>query len=625
MIFSPRKIVFTVLFLIIAVNLPCISQVSSQDLPIVLSNIELVTVDEDSATITWVTNLPANTAVRWGETEELGEEVILEESTLYHLASISSLKLNTMYYYQVGSNDRWGGISSFQTLSSPTSDAELELKLVVVADPHYDVDGQNTPNGYMYGESTRLLESLVDELNNEKELAFVLTEGDLTNGAEEDYSGFVEEMNKLNVPWYPLLGNHDKTFGDWYEWYKTYMGRIEPYYSFDYKGYHIVILDSAIQGQVKGDLNETQLAWLEADLNANAGIPTLIFLHHLSHRVDMMGLEEEAKNNLETILSTRPWILSVNSGHLHQNVVEENEYGQLLVTTAAVVSYPIGYSVIKLYNKGYTQSFHKIGTELETSEDSRRRINAASGNPNADEEFLGTLEDRSIVVTPPQNQPPIISFIALDPGSILIGESTIITVTANDPDSSLLEYIYETTDGTISGSGPVVTYTAPLIPGVYTIYVKVFDGEYYSEEKSIDIEVSKIPENRAPVINKVITSETTINVKETLKIEISAFDEDEDDLIYYYEPSGGVILGSGKTVEWQAPDYSGDFTIKIWVSDGELESRTEKVRITVLKKEDEDNNGSTPGFEGSGIILALLVLTFIIKWNKRWKSKVNRY
>ena len=62
--------IISVLFLIILVT---ISGNSAQEpSPIILTNVELVTVSENSASITWVTNLPSDTGVKLGETESLG-------------------------------------------------------------------------------------------------------------------------------------------------------------------------------------------------------------------------------------------------------------------------------------------------------------------------------------------------------------------------------------------------------------------------------------------------------------------------------------------------------------------------------------------------------------------------
>jgi hypothetical protein len=413
-----------------------------------------------------------------------------------------------------------------------------------------------------------------------------------------------------------VLGNHDKSIEDWYQHYTEYFGRQKTYYSFDHGDHHFVVLDSAVQGQVKGDLNETQLVWLESDLDANSGKPTFIFLHHVNHRVDIMGLEEAAKDNLEQILSSRPWVLSVNSGHTHQNYVTYSDYGQIYATVAAVVSYPIGYSKVNLYEDGYTQAFYKIESELETSEDSRIRINAASGSTSGDEEYLGELDDRSFMIAKLENQPPMISYLTADPGSLTPGGTSTITVSAFDPDDDELEFLYETSDGYIEGSGEKVTYHAPDYAGVVTIYVKVSDGEFNSPEKSIDIEVILPAENHAPDLKDIWTSKSTVKVNELVEIRVTASDVDQDNIKYHYEASGGTIIGSGDNVKWQAPEKAGKYTITLWVSDWELNSDERTITIKVTEQESAET-GWVPGFELMTIVTGFLVSILLLKKKKR--------
>ncbi len=598
---------------------------------IMLSNIELVTVTDDFAAVTWVTNLPAETTIQWGQTDELGDEVTILESTQYHMGKITGLNKGTIYYYRVGSGGRFSEISNFTTLRPP--DMRYKSTFAIVTDTHFDVDGKNTPNGFMYGESTRLLQSLVDELNQDSSLDFVMTAGDLTNvGTEEDYAGFVDTMKELNVPWYPVLGNHDKNSLDWYQYYLTYVGKKETYYSFDQGKYHFIVLDSAVQGQVKGDLNETQLTWLQNDLDANFGKPTLIFMHHINHRIDTMGIEEDAKDALESILSTHPWVLSVHSGHSHQNELVLSDSSQVYATTAAVVSYPIGYSMVKVYDSGFTQAFYKIGSELETSEESRIRINAASGSINGDEEYLGELSERSFMVEIPKNQPPIINYLTADPGKVIPGGTSVISVVAVDPDGDELDYLYDVQDGWIEGSGFKVTYHAPKIEGTYSVFVKVSDGEFTTDEKSIEIDVQEQgpepepepePENgtnHAPILRKVWSSKSLVNPDEIVELKVTAYDQDGDKLSYQYESTGGTISGTGAEVTWQAPDKPGIYTISIRVSDGVRFSGKEIITINVKDKAETESGLLTSGFDSNLLLICLVMLVFLFYIKKTSKS-----
>ncbi|MCK5558937.1 MAG: fibronectin type III domain-containing protein [Thermoplasmata archaeon] len=612
--FQKLGALFFILFFIISFS----PTYSSQDIsPVVLSNVELVTVDETTAAITWVTNLPADTRVQWGETDALGEENIIDESESYHMARITDLEQGTPYYYRVGSDGRWSAISSFSTLTDPGGD--YKLKFAVVADAHYDADGQNTAGGAMYEDSPRILSSLVDELNQDNTLDFVVTLGDNTNGAQADYDGFTSTMDGLNVPWYPLLGNWDKQEDNWLDYYINITGWLETYYIAEHEGYNIIILDSAVQGEIRGSIDDEQFEWLEDTLDENYGVPTLIFMHHMADRTDNFGVDEATKRRLEGILTNCSFILSINTGHIHKNIVAVTENNVFYVTTASTVSYPIGYSIIKLYSDGYTQSFHKIGSELETSEESRLRTNTASGDPNADQDCLGEIEERSFVVPIPSNQPPTISSLIVTPPSISPGGTATVTVLAYDPDGDELSYYYDTTGGTIEGSGSTVTYQAPQASGSYTITAQVSDGVYYSAVKTAQVEVGGPGLNHAPQLTKLRPSATVVRPGEVVELEATAFDEDGDTMTFHYEASGGTISGSGAEVEWHAPTATGDYTIEAWVSDGELESATKEVTITVIEALDVDDDEGIPGFE-AGLMIIILVVMVIC-----FKSKNRRY
>lgn len=609
--FQKLGALFFILFFIISLS----PTYSSQDIsPVVLSNVELVTVDETTAAITWVTNLPADTRVQWGETDTLGEENIIDESESYHMARINSLEQGTTYYYRVGSDGRWSAISSFSTLTDLGGD--YKLKFAVVADAHYDIDGQNTAGGAMYEDSPRLLGSLVDELNQDNTLDFVVTLGDNTNGAQEDYDGFTSTMDGLEVPWYPLLGNWDKQEDNWLDYYINITGWLETYYLAEHEGYNIIILDSAVQGEIVGSIDDEQFEWLEDTLDENYGVPTLIFMHHMADRTDNFGIDETTKSRLESILASRTYVLSLYAGHLHKNVVRASLDSYLYITTAAVVSYPIGYSTIKLYDNGYTQSFHKLETELAASEESRLRVNAVSGS-NEDEECLGTLEDRSLVVNIPTAHAPTITSLTVTPTSISPGGTATVTVLAYDPNGDELSYYYDTTGGTIEGSGSTVTYQAPQTTGGYLITAQVSDGVYYSPIKTAPVEVGGPGLNRAPQLTKLRASVTVVRPGEVVELEATAFDEDGDTMTFHYEASGGTISGSGAEVEWHAPTATGDYTIEAWVSDSELESESKEVTITVVESLDIEDDEGIPGFEAGLMIIILTILVISFKFKKR--------
>ena len=92
-----KRIYGALLLLILIVQFIPVSP--SQDISmVILSNVELVTVDDSYATVTWVTNIPEDTRVQWGETDQLDQENVvdveseMERLFLAHLRAIEKCK-----------------------------------------------------------------------------------------------------------------------------------------------------------------------------------------------------------------------------------------------------------------------------------------------------------------------------------------------------------------------------------------------------------------------------------------------------------------------------------------------------------------------------------------------------
>ena len=77
------------------------------------------------------------------------------------------------------------------------------------------------------------------------------------------------------------------------------------------------------------------------------------------------------------------------------------------------------------------------------------------------------------------NKPPIISSLTAQPRSVATGGTSTVSVVASDPDGDLFTCSWSTDGGTLSaitGCGSV-TWTAPVTPGTYTIWVSVDDNK----------------------------------------------------------------------------------------------------------------------------------------------------
>ncbi len=179
------------------------------------------------------------------------------------------------------------------------------------------------------------------------------------------------------------------------------------------------------------------------------------------------------------------------------------------------------------------------------------------------------------------NQLPVISSItANNEGEINPGDNYQIECIAQDPDGDELTYAWTVDDGTISGKGPTVTWTAPEAPGTYNIGVEVSDGRDGIAIEQLTIEV--LAPNQPPVVESLTAEQQRVEEASNTPITCSASDPDGDELSYVWTASGGTISGEGPAVTWTAPDEYGTYTIMVEVSDGRDGIATEQLTIEVL-------------------------------------------
>lgn len=236
------------------------------------------------------------------------------------------------------------------------------LKFVQLSDIHYVENGSNT-TFKMIGESPRLLDDALEQINEQKDLDFVMITGDLIDKPfEKELKSVLPYITKINAPWYFAFGNHDRCVGGYLDT-KLYMKMISevnpnykfntPYYSFNpKKGYKVIVLDDIITSEVtsQGIIDNIQLDWLKNQLDKAKNDTVLIFMHvpliepfaspnhRLRNASQVMGLIESYKNPI-----------GVFQGHYHATRVEQRG-NVLYVNTPALVSYPNAFRLITVQN-----------------------------------------------------------------------------------------------------------------------------------------------------------------------------------------------------------------------------------------------------------------------------------
>src|SRR3989338_435351 len=186
-----------------------------------------------------------------------------------------------------------------------------------------------------------------------------------------------------------------------------------------------------------------------------------------------------------------------------------------------------------------------------------------------------------------------------DHASINVNQTSQVTVTASDPDGSALTYTWSATGGTISGSGALVTYSAPNAAGSYTITVAVSDPQGLSATGTGVITVAPQP-NRPPVLDTI--ADQNVNEGSALSFTLHATDPDGDTLSYSMVnppakvPAGALNAASGLFTWTPGYDDAGSYALTFKADDGKGLSDTKGCTITVnnLNRAPVISAGPTP-------------------------------
>ena len=155
--------------------------------------------------------------------------------------------------------------------------------------------------------------------------AFVIFTGDLISDDDpQSYRHLRLLVDRLPSPAYFAMGNHDLR----QPFRRVVLGQespdTEPYcYAFDTAGYHFIVLDSLVEGQVAGALDAAQLAWLDAALTNRSQQRTVVFMHHPPIPTGVDWLDAYAFGNgddlLEVLVRHRQ-VQRVFFGHVHMPI-----------------------------------------------------------------------------------------------------------------------------------------------------------------------------------------------------------------------------------------------------------------------------------------------------------------
>lgn len=203
------------------------------------------------------------------------------------------------------------------------------ITIGLIADVHCcnDAEGKKGSNAIPF------LNEIIDLMNTNYKPDIIILLGDYTNEAStvNDLKAVRTAMNNSTIPFYFVRGNHDNQITD--EQYKSGLSINYTNISFDYLGYHFILLDGVNNTQ-NGGYPIEKIEWAKADLK-NTQLPTLFFMHSPADGQNLTGNKyfTPASENrfvdqqiaLRRVLYTSKKVVAVYSGHYHWNNFVERD------------------------------------------------------------------------------------------------------------------------------------------------------------------------------------------------------------------------------------------------------------------------------------------------------------
>lgn len=171
------------------------------------------------------------------------------------------------------------------------------------------------------------LRRAVDHLNaRHPRPDIVVISGDLVDfGRADEYAVLHPELARLHMPCYLVPGNHDTrgplldAFGDHAYLPTSADGPLD--WVVDEHPLRLIGLDSTIPDGHGGQLLDSQLQWLDAQLALRPEAPTLLILHHPPFSSGIGHMDREPFGNaaaLERVVARHPQVERLLCGHLHR-------------------------------------------------------------------------------------------------------------------------------------------------------------------------------------------------------------------------------------------------------------------------------------------------------------------
>jgi len=195
-------------------------------------------------------------------------------------------------------------------------------KIIWVSDLHY-VEG-----GEVLGHDPRArLDAAIAYINTHHgDAAYCVLSGDLVDRATlDDYIGLHDRLQQLDIPYLPLVGNHDDR-GLLRRTLPLPDGRMQSFvqYVLPTKAAVIVVLDTQKAGSDAGEFCSERRSWLQQVLKDAADLLVLVFMHHPPFNLGLpmqdQGKMEAGDSFLKLLNHSARSVSQLCIGHVHRSV-----------------------------------------------------------------------------------------------------------------------------------------------------------------------------------------------------------------------------------------------------------------------------------------------------------------
>ena len=382
-------------------------------------NLELVTLTETSAILTWFTGDPsrpdemgrlapvaADTEVLLGTSSRSLRTVFLDDTpTPYHYAEIRGLEPGQTYVF-VARSDGIPAVPSASTFGSPlgTSRSELRfttpqapegahvLTIALCNDLHLGEtvaglatrqQGVEIPPGIRQvddGKHPPYSEVMAAALAAETRARgadHLLAAGDVSAEASAadvaNAKSYLDRFGDLGEDYFVARGNHDRVHDGEDNFKATFFGDGPTWTANRVDQLRIIGLDTYDKignGGDNGVLSDTQFEFVRETLAAEPDRPTIVFGHHpvsLESSVTttepiIFDLDQQQAMKLEALYAAAPGVFLHHAGHTHRNkrTISENAPGVVFQEVAATKEYPGGFTMLRVHTGGYALNYYKF-------------------------------------------------------------------------------------------------------------------------------------------------------------------------------------------------------------------------------------------------------------------------